>query len=62
MKKTLLMMTFSALAAGCADNSIPQAQLPELDRSNPLLAEWTMPHETAPFSTIELAQDRKSVV
>ena len=55
MKKTLLMMTFSALAAGCADNSIPQAQLPELDRSNPLLAEWTMPHETAPFSTIELA-------
>ncbi len=55
MKKTLLMMTFSALAAGCADNSIPQAQLPELDRSNPLLAEWTTPHETAPFSTIELA-------
>lgn len=55
MKKTLLMMTFSALAAGCADNSIPQAQLPELDRSNPLLAEWATPHETAPFSAIELA-------
>lgn len=55
MKKTLLMMTLSVLAAGCADDSIPQAQLPELDRSNPLLAEWSTPHETAPFSAIELA-------
>lgn len=55
MKKTLLLMTFSALAAGCADRSVPKAQLPELDSSNPLLAEWSTPHETAPFSAIELA-------
>ncbi|MCM1351907.1 MAG: M3 family metallopeptidase [Alistipes senegalensis] len=55
MKKTLLLMTFSALAAGCADRSMPKAQLPELDSSNPLLAEWSTPHETAPFSAIELA-------
>ncbi|MCM1301725.1 MAG: M3 family metallopeptidase [Bacteroides cellulosilyticus] len=48
-------MTFSALAAGCADRSMPKAQLPELDSSNPLLAEWSTPHETAPFSAIELA-------
>ncbi len=55
MKKTLLLMTVSALAAGCADRSVPQAQLPELDNSNPLLAEWSTPHGTAPFSAIELA-------
>ncbi len=55
MKKTLLLMTFSALAAGCADHSIPKAQLPELDSSNPLLAEWSTPYATPPFSAIELA-------
>ncbi|MDE5814719.1 MAG: M3 family peptidase, partial [Alistipes sp.] len=55
MKKTLLLMIFSALAAGCADRSVPTAQLPELDSSNPLLAEWSTPHATAPFSAIELA-------
>ncbi len=55
MKKALVIMTFSALAAGCADNSIPKAQLPELDTSNPLLAEWNTPHATPPFSKIELA-------
>ncbi len=48
-------MIFSALAAGCADRSVPKAQLPELDSSNPLLAEWSTPHATAPFSAIELA-------
>ena len=48
-------MTFSALAAGCADNSIPKAQLPELDMTNPLLAAWNTPHETPPFSEIELS-------
>ena len=48
-------MTFSAMAAGCADNSIPKAQLPELDTSNPLLAEWNTPHQTPPFSEIELS-------
>ncbi|WP_418992389.1 M3 family metallopeptidase [Alistipes sp.] len=54
MKKALIVMTFSALAAGCADNSIPKAQLPELDTSNPLLADWNTPYQTPPFSKIEL--------
>ena len=48
-------MAVSAMAAGCADNSIPKAQLPELDLSNPLLAAWDTPHETPPFSEIKLA-------
>ena len=55
MKKAFIIMTFSAMAAGCADNSIPKAQLPELDTSNPLLAEWDTPHQTPPFSEIELS-------
>ena len=52
MKKALIIMTFSAMAAGCADNSIPKAQLPELDTTNPLLAEWNTPHQTPPFSCV----------
>ena len=55
MKKVLVIMAVSAMAAGCADNSVPKAQLPELDLSNPLLAAWNTPHETPPFSEIELA-------
>ena len=55
MKKLLFIMAVSALAAGCADNSIPKAQLPELDKSNPLLAAWDTPYETPPFSEIKLA-------
>ncbi|WP_295940841.1 M3 family metallopeptidase [uncultured Alistipes sp.] len=55
MKKALILMTFSAMAAGCADNSIPKAQLPELDTSNPLLAEWHTPHATPPFNEIKLS-------
>lgn len=43
------------MAAGCADNSIPKAQLPELDLSNPLLAAWNTPYQTPPFSEIELS-------
>lgn len=39
--------------AGCADQSIPQAQLPELDTTNPLLAAWETPYATPPFSAIE---------
>ena len=54
MKKVLFIMAVSAMAAGCADNSIPKAQLPELDLSNPLLAAWDTPHETPPFSEIKL--------
>ena len=55
MKKVLFIMAVSAMAAGCADNSIPKAQLPELDMSNPLLAAWDTPHETPPFSEIKLS-------
>ena len=55
MKKVLFIMAVSAMAAGCADNSIPEAQLPELDMSNPLLAAWDTPHETPPFSEIKLS-------
>ncbi len=55
MKKVLFIMAVSAMAAGCADNSIPKAQLPELDLSNPLLAAWDTPHETPPFSERKLA-------
>ena len=54
MKKALWLMTFAAFAAGCADRSIPRAQLPELDTTNPLLAAWETPHATPPFSKIEL--------
>ena len=54
MKKALLVMTLAAFAAGCADRTVPQAQLPELDTANPLLAEWDTPHATPPFSKIEL--------
>ncbi len=49
------MMTLSAMAAGCADNSIPKAQLPELDMNNPLLAAWSAPHQTPPFDQIKLS-------
>ncbi len=55
MKKTVLIMAISALFAGCADQSIPTAQYPELDLTNPLLAEWDTPHQTPPFSSIELS-------
>ena len=51
MKK--IVMTFlTALAAGCADHTMPVAQLPEIDTNNPLLAEWNTPHETPPFERI----------
>ncbi|MFR9525908.1 MAG: M3 family metallopeptidase [Rikenellaceae bacterium] len=55
MKKTVLIMAISALMVGCGgDQSIPKAQYPELDLSNPLLAEWDTPHQTPPFSKISL--------
>ena len=54
MKKAFVLMACSVLAAGCADNSIPRAQLPELDLSNPLLATWETPHATPPFDAIRL--------
>ncbi|MBO5351255.1 MAG: M3 family metallopeptidase [Alistipes sp.] len=42
------------MAVSCGDQSIPQANYPELDLQNPLLAEWDTPHQTPPFSKIEL--------
>ena len=55
MKKLFLIMTSTAFLAGCGDDSLPQVNYPDLNRLNPLLTEWTGPHETAPFSKIELA-------
>ena len=55
MKKAFIIMTFSAMAAGCADNSIPKAQLPELDTSNPLLAEWDTPTRPRRSPRLELS-------
>ena len=54
MKKLVLIMAISALAAACGDESIPQAQLPEIDTTNPLLAEWDTPHQTPPFDIIRI--------
>ncbi|MFI3316477.1 MAG: M3 family metallopeptidase [Rikenellaceae bacterium] len=54
MKKSILIMALSALMVGCGDQSIPVAQYPELDLSNPLLAPWETPHQTPPFSQIKL--------
>ncbi len=55
MKKTFLVMAISALMVSCGgDQSIPVATYPELDLSNPLLAPWETPHQTPPFSKIEL--------
>lgn len=47
-------MALSAFAVSCGDQSIPAAQYPELDQTNPLLAEWDTPHQTPPFSKIKL--------
>ena len=54
MKKFLFLMAISALAASCGDNTVPKAQLPEIDTTNPLLAEWQTPHATPPFDAIKL--------
>ena len=54
MKKLFLIMSISAFLGACAGNDLPKAHLPEIDLSNPLLAEWNTPHETPPFDLIEL--------
>ena len=48
------MMTLSALMAGCAGDQMPVVALPEIDESNPLLAEWDTPHATPPFDLIKI--------
>ena len=45
-------MSVSALLGACAGNDMPVAQLPEIDTTNPLLAEWDTPHATPPFDKI----------
>ena len=55
MKKLLLMMTFSALLAGCGGEQMPVVVLPEIDTANPLLAEWDTPHATPPFDKIKIS-------
>ena len=47
-------MTLSALVAGCAGDKMPVVELPEIDESNPLLAEWNTPHATPPFDLIKI--------
>ena len=47
-------MTLSALLAGCADD-MPKPVLPEIDKSNPLLAEWDTPYATPPFDVIKIS-------
>ncbi len=47
-------MSFSALVAGCAGDKMPVVELPEIDESNPLLAEWDTPHATPPFDRIKI--------
>ena len=46
-------MTFSALVAACGDD-MPKPVLPEIDTTNPLLAEWDTPHATPPFDKIKI--------
>ena len=52
--KKFVIMALSLLAASCGDQSVPRAQYPELDSTNPLLAEWNTPYQTPPFSQIKL--------
>ncbi len=55
MKKTLFtLMSVSLLLAGCGDEAMPTVVLPEIDTTNPLLAEWETPHQTPPFELIKL--------
>ena len=55
MKKLFLIMSVSALLGACAGNDMPVVQLPEIDTTNPLLAEWDTPHATPPFDKISIS-------
>ena len=48
-------MSVSALLGACAGNDMPVVQLPEIDTTNPLLAEWDTPHATPPFDKISIS-------
>ena len=51
--KIFTLMYLSAFMFGCSD--MPKVNMPEVDKSNPLLAEWNTPFETPPFDKIELS-------
>lgn len=53
MKKLFLFMTTLTVAAGCVDRTMPVAELPEIDTTNPLLAAWETPYQTPPFNLIQ---------
>ena len=48
-------MTISALLGACAGGDMPKVELPAIDTSNPLLAEWDTPQATPPFDKIEIS-------
>ena len=58
MKKILSFMSLTLLVAGCADRTMPVADLPEIDTSNPLLAEWETPYATPPFCLLYTSATR----
>lgn len=47
-------MAIATTFASCADNQLPWVDYPELDRTNPLLAEWDNEYGTPPFESIKL--------
>ena len=55
MKKTLFtLMSVSLLMAGCGGEQMPTVVMPEIDTTNPLLAQWETPHQTPPFDLIKV--------
>ena len=52
MKRAFAALSFTAAAACGGDEGMPVAQLPEIDTTNPLLAEWNTPYGTPPFDSI----------
>ncbi|MBQ0080051.1 MAG: M3 family metallopeptidase [Alistipes sp.] len=60
MKKLILLMSIATIALACQDKTRPQAKLPNIDTTNPLLAEWNTPFQTPPFATISTKDYRKA--
>ena len=48
-------MTLSALLSSCGLDQMPQVVLPEIDTSNPLLAQWDTRYATPPFDKIKIS-------
>ena len=53
--KIVMFMSLSALMYGCGGEQMPVVNLPEIDTSNPLLAEWDTPYAAPPFDAIKLS-------